>query len=163
MEMNKTIEKLWWETRLLFYKLFGRKYQANCGHKCKLMAKVKVFEEEIIFRLDKKDLDYCQQCLSDMSIRCAWCGGSITVGDAITLYTPTKKDFQIPDYAVFYKRVPFQLVGCLRWGCADSGIDRAGFWVPPGKVYRILSPMEMLIASGSEKPIICNNLGNIKT
>ena len=36
-------------------------------------------------------------------------------------------------------------MGCLRWECAQSGGDRAGFWIPPGKVHRVLSPVEQCL------------------
>ncbi len=162
MEIKAKFKKLYWNTSLLFCRFLGRKYQAKCGHKTKLIAEVKIFGEKTIFWLNKKNIKYCQQCLVDMSIKCSWCGKSITVRDPVTLCTPMKKDFQMPEWAVIYKKVPLQLVGCLRWECAESGVDRAGFWIAPGKVHRVLSPLEMLIAYSSENPIICNNLENIK-
>jgi hypothetical protein len=39
------------------------------------------------------------------------------------------------------------LVGCLRWDCADTGADMCGRWMPPGKVERTPSPMELCLAS----------------
>ncbi|MEK7658485.1 MAG: hypothetical protein AAB352_01300 [Patescibacteria group bacterium] len=145
--------------RLLFYKLFGRNYIASiCGHKTKLFSPVEIFGEKIFITLKRK-FEYCPECLAKMSIRCAWCGKSILVGDPITLNTPVRKDWQVPDYAVKYKKDPLQLVGCLRWECADSGIDRAGFWMPPGKVYRVASPMEMVLATNDVA--ICNDITDI--
>ncbi|MDO8486468.1 MAG: hypothetical protein Q7S77_02120 [Candidatus Staskawiczbacteria bacterium] len=123
------------------------------------MAKVDIDGEEFYLILHKTEYEYCADCLVKMSIRCAWCGKSIKIGDPVTLNTPTKKSFQIPSYAVRYgETYPIRLIGCLRWDCADSGADRAGFWVTPGKVYRVLSPMEMVMATGG--CVIINDLTN---
>lgn len=79
-----------------------------------------------------------------MTIPCAWCGKPIVVGSPITLCSPIKPDYTPPvEGFVTYSEDPLRLVGCLRWDCADSGIYRAGFWVPPGKVDRVLSPLEI--------------------
>ncbi|MEX0672734.1 MAG: hypothetical protein WDZ82_01285 [Candidatus Paceibacterota bacterium] len=102
---------------------------------------------------------YCAKCLAAACIKCAWCGKSIFPAEPITLYTPTKS-FEIPEYAVVYNQDPVQLVGCLRWDCGDSGIDRAGFWIPPGVVDRVLSPTEELLhrmQSGESDPIVIAN------
>jgi hypothetical protein len=96
-----------------------------------------------------------------MVIRCAWCGGYILPGEPITLYTPCSEDFKIPDYAVVYKEDPKQLVGCLRWNCAESGADRTGFWIIPGKVLRCLSPIEELMSDSKHDAVIINDLGDI--
>ncbi|NTW30199.1 MAG: hypothetical protein HGA33_02895 [Candidatus Moranbacteria bacterium] len=83
-----------------------------------------------------------------MAIRCAWCGKPIFIGDPVTLYSPNE-GFEIPEYAVRYSEDPLRLVGCLRWDCADSGIDRSGFWMPPGEVMRVMSPIEQVLATGT--------------
>lgn len=137
------------KARFLFCKLFGRYYVATkCGHKTKLIAEVDIFGKKLIITLNNKEIEYCADCLAKMSIRCAWCGRLIKVGDPVTLNTP-RESFQIPDYSVVYNKNPLQLVGCLRWHCTDTGMDRAGFWIIPGKVYRVLSPIEMAIATGA--------------
>jgi len=142
--------------RALLSKFSFRKYKATvCGHKTKLIEKVNIYGEEMKL-LVPKNHEYCQQCLAGMSIKCAWCGQSIRVGDPITLYTPSES-FKVPDYAVVYKTNPLQLVGCLRFDCA-CGVDRAGFWYPPGKVERVLSPLEMVLAT--DDVVICNDLTN---
>ena len=153
LEMKLLLLKLW------LYKLFGKSYVASiCGHKAKLFSQVDVFGEKF-FLTSKSKFKYCPECVAKMSIRCAWCGEPIKVGDPITLYTPCKKDFQIPEYAVVYKKDPLQLVGCLRWDCADSGMSRAGFWVEPGEVHRVVSPIEMALAT--EEVVICDDLSDI--
>ncbi len=90
--------------------------------------------------------DYCLKCIENMSIQCAWCNKNIAVGSHITLYSPVNKDFEIPKHAIIFNKEHRQLVGCLRWECADSGADRAGFWVPgdnnEGCVERVMSPLE---------------------
>ena len=88
-----------------------------------------------------------------MAIQCAWCGEPIFIGDPITLYTP-HRDFQIPAHAVVHSENPLQLVGCLRWGCADTGADRAGFWLPgengKGCVRRVPTAYGAIL--GAEEP-----------
>jgi hypothetical protein len=93
-----------------------------------------------------------------MAIRCAWCGNVIFIGDPITLYTPAKKDFSIPEYAKIYTDKPLRIVGCLRWDCAETGADRAGFWMPPGKVHRMPTAFEKLMSNDGKGIIICENL-----
>jgi len=116
-------------------------------------------ETEITFRSFKKEeLEYCHKCLGEMSIRCAWCGEVIFIGDPITLYSPVKKDHKLPDYAVLYNKEENQYVGCLGWDCAQTGGDRAGFWVPPGKVHRVATAWETLIQNPDAKCIIGSNL-----
>ena len=145
---------------LFFKRLFGKKYYAQkCGHLTALKGYIVVFGEKVLISLKPKEgkVDYCLECIGKMAIRCAWCGRSIMVGEPITLYTPTNPNFKIPEYAVVYQEEPLQLVGCLRWDCADSGIERAGFWVAPGRVLRVLSPAEKLLAAvekGEEEPVV---------
>lgn len=124
-----------------------------------MFSRVKVFGEVAYSQFLLKRPDYCHECLAKMSVKCAWCGKPILVDDPITLYTPRKKDFKVPEYAVVYRKDPLQLVGCLRFSCADSGIDRSGFWIKPGRVYRVASPMEMALAS--DDVVICNDIGDI--
>ncbi|MFA6493061.1 MAG: hypothetical protein WCV58_02920, partial [Patescibacteria group bacterium] len=94
--------------------------------------------------------DYCIECLLKITIRCTWCGEPIFPDSPITLYSASDKTFEPPKHAVYYwdgKRRCF--VGCMRFNCAESGADRAGFWVPPGVVKRVASPLELALSSGS--------------
>lgn len=121
--------------------IFKKNYSADCGHKTKLHDRVTAFGESTLTRLSIKDgkIDYCHQCIEKMAIQCAWCGHTIFIGDPITLYSPRDEDFEVPEHAIFYQEDSLQLVGCLRWNCADSGADRMGFWLPPGIVQRVQS------------------------
>lgn len=92
--------------------------------------------------------DYCLECVGNMSIRCAWCGEPIAIGNPITLYIPND-DYQIPDYAVRHvEGGSMALVGCLGWNCASTGADMCGYWMPPGKVERVSSPVEICLRTG---------------
>ena len=145
-------------------RLFSKKVIAKCGHETELKGEIKAFGEDGIITIPKNDdgtVDYCLKCLESMTERCAWCGKPIFIGDPITLYSPMDKKFKIPDYAVIYNKDPLQLVGCLRWECAESGADRAGFWIPPGKVYRVLSPLEQCMGNcenGNDEIVIVSDL-----
>ena len=157
--MKSLIQK-WMRTKLFFCRYFGRNYTAKvCGHKTKLVCEIDVFGKKIIVQFNRhSEMLYCPECTAKMSIKCAWCEKSIMIGDPITLYTPMKKDFEIPKHAVIYKKDPLQLVGCLRWDCADCG-DRMGFWDYPGKVERVLSPIEIALMTG--KTVIVGDLTDI--
>jgi len=86
-------------------------------------------------------------CIDNMTIKCAWCGGPIRIGNPVTLYVPDSS-FEIPDYAVTHVEGDrTALVGCLDWDCAATWGDMSGLWVPPGKVERIMSPIERCIHS----------------
>ncbi len=113
-----------------------------CNVQIPIKDKISAFGKEITTEVPVKDGKtlYCHKCLGKMVIKCAWCGGVIFIGDPITLYSPVKKDFEIPEHAVIYKEKPLQLIGCLRWDCAETGADRMGFWLPPGKVERVRDP-----------------------
>ncbi len=136
-----------------FERIFKRSFLAQCGHKTLIRDWVFAFGEGVMTRVPVIDgkVYYCHKCLQKMAIRCAWCGKTIFIGDAVTLYAP-KEEFEIPEHAVPYEKNSNRLVGCLRWECALSGADRAGFWMPPGKVERMPSPIET--ALGTTDPIV---------
>lgn len=123
---------------------------ANCNHKTRLYDQIVVTSkngetEQIGISISTIKPDYCHRCYEKMAIRCAWCGDYILPDSAITLYTPNA-NFDVPEYAVSYKEDgSLKLVGCLRMDCASSGADRSGFWVIPGKVKRVLSPIEEML------------------
>jgi len=157
MKVNGNIGAM---AKLIFYKAFGKSYEAGfCGHKAKLFSKVRVFGKEILLEM-QKGFAYCPECLAKMAIRCAWCGRFILPGDPITLYSPPDQDWIIPEYAVVYQKEPVvQLVGCMRLLCAEGAIDRTGFWVPPGRVFRVASPMELCMLTNNV--VGCNDVDNI--
>jgi len=152
--------------KALFNKLFGRMIKTKgslCGHETALRGTVEVFGKTLTLK-NQDPPQHCLQCLADMSIRCAWCREPILVGDPITLYTP-RPTYEIPDHAVYYSDNPVQLVGCLRWDCADSGASRAGFWLPSeteagvAVVQRVLSPLEQCMMGGGT--VIVNDASNV--
>ena len=143
-----------------FCRYLGRNYLCGCGHRTKRKTIMKIDGKEGVFKMPK-NREFCHKCFAESAIKCAWCGETILPGEPITLYSPAKKDFEIPDHAVIYKRVPLQLVGCLKWKCCETGADRMGFWVMPGRVYRVMSPIEMLIAHGNEGAVIIGDLGDV--
>jgi hypothetical protein len=160
-----------------WYKLFASRHVSDiCGHETRSAGTIHVFgkAEQMKMPLNKDtgSPDFCLDCIGEMSIRCAWCNSTITIGDPITLYTPTEKDFEVPSHAVRFQEKPLQLVGCLRRGCADSGIDRSGFWYPTdkegyekngsvGEVYRVTSPLEMMLqgdGKGNPQGVVVSDL-----
>lgn len=144
-------------------KMFSQHYIAKCGHTTKLKDKLHAFDESCtceILQKDKNSVEYCHRCLEKMTIVCAWCGKPIFIGDPITLYSPDKKEeFKLKEHAVVYNEEKMQVVGCLRWNCADTGGDRAGFWMPPGIVQRVPTAFEMLISTGATA-MICHDVSD---
>ena len=126
---------------------------AKCGHSTKTKGGVTAFGVTITTEMPIKHghVDYCLICIADMAIQCAWCELPIFIGDPVTLYTP-KAGFEIPDHAMVFSEEPLRLVGCLRWDCASTGADRAGFWVPDaeghGHVQQATSLYDMAQQSG---------------
>ena len=155
----------WQQFQSMFYRLFGKSYTCGCGHIAKKKTKLTVDGVSGVFVLSPNH-EYCSKCWLKASIKCAWCKRTIKPGDAITLYHPAKPGFVIPKHAVQYgpPREGYShgaLVGCLGWECADSGADRAGFWVMPGKVQRALSPIEMLMCGDPQVEVVaCNDLSD---
>ena len=125
-----------------------RTYLANmCGEKTKKTGEILSCGESLIISLPLSrngNPDYCLSCVAKMSIKCAWCGNLIHIGDPVTLYLP-QESFKIPEYAVRYDKDERCLVGCLGFECTTTGADRQGFWVPPGKVKRVASPIETMV------------------
>jgi hypothetical protein len=146
---------------------FSRRFRpivtANiCGHSTNTQGKFEAFGKTyamIMPLAENGRPDYCIDCIGKMSIQCAWCGGSILIGEPITLYIP-KDPSKMPAYAVAYDADPTCFVGCLRWECGITGADRAGFWMPPGRVERVPSPIEMLMSSSKGSAVIVGDLSD---
>lgn len=160
MSLNEKISSGWQWVQALYYRFFGRSYLCKCGHTCKRKTSLTIDGIHGVFKIPKKDPEYCPECWQEAAIKCAWCDEIILPGESVTLYTP-KENFEIPEHAVFYKSEPrVQLVGCLRWACARSGVDRAGFWVMPGKVQRVATPLEILEANPVLNALIINDFSD---
>ena len=143
------------------------KKAVKCGHQTHRTGKVSAFGQSIKTKMPINEdgtVDYCLDCLAKMVIRCGWCGEPIFIGNPITLYTPPE-DFEIPYYAVIYNEDPLQIVGCLGWDCAQSGADRAGFWVPgedgKGQVERVRTPFEILLGEKAPSMVIIQDTGDV--
>ena len=139
----------------------NRQYEADCGHKTKERDWLKAFSGKIVIKVPLKNgkTPYCHRCLEKMTIRCAWCGEPIFISNSITLYSPKyPENFEILEGAVVYSQEPLRLVGCLRSNCAHTGGDRAGFWYPPGQVYRVLSPIEAVMMNPEKGAVSVGNL-----
>jgi len=145
-----------------FFNIFKKKILANCGHKTFEKATITAFGSSCKTKIPiiNNKTDYCHRCLEKMAIRCAWCGKTIFIGDPITLYSLKDKSYKMPGYAVFYDKEYNSYIGCLRWDCAQTGADRAGFWYPPGRVIRVPSILEM--AMQKSKMACINNLNDVE-
>lgn len=144
---------------LTITRIFRRTYTANtCGHRTKRAGEITSLGERVLMEMPLEENGnpaHCLDCIASMSIRCACCGGSIHIGEPLKLLhiPPTSGD--VSEYAVRYHEGDNQFViGCLRWECADTGGDRQGFWEMPGRVCRIPSVFERMIASDGKCGII---------
>lgn len=138
-----------------------RKAQAGCGHETRLAGIVKGQGQEVKMVLGRNkagEIPYCFGCLGEKVIRCAWCGDPIFPGDPITLYAPKDvANFTLREGAVLYDQEKTQVVGCLRWDCADTGADVAGHWTPDG-VVRCPRIIDILMANPDADAIIVNDM-----
>lgn len=145
------------------------RYKAvKCGHRTKQSGRVSAFEQTITVTMPQNQngsMDYCLDCIGGMAIQCAWCGDPIFIGEPITLYTP-RSDFQVPEHAVVYNKEPIQLVGCLSGNCAETGIDRAGFWMPgengKGSVWRVPTVLEVILGAKEPSAMIISDPSDMK-
>ena len=150
----------------LFARLSGQYVAEACHHRTKRKGEVRAFGActTTAMPLTNGTVKWCLSCIGSMAIRCAWCEEVIFIGDPVTLYTPTKPDFSVPEHAIVYSENPLQLVGCLRMNCAESGADRAGFWIPgedgKGSVERVATPFELVMATG--RGVVVNDLSSMK-
>lgn len=150
-------------------KLRRKQYRATrCGHQTYQKGQIVAFGEHTTTEMplnNQRSVDWCLACIEKMAIPCAWCEKPIFIGDPVTLYSPVDKTFEIPDHAVIYDKERLQLVGCLRWECADTGADRAGFWLPGddgnGHVERVPTAYEILQASGAKSPVVIHDIHDI--
>lgn len=159
------LEKIW----VFLSSIFRTTYTANkCGHKTKRKGFMNYGEHTAIMTMplaENGNPDYCLDCIGNMTIQCAWCDNRITIGSPVTLYIP-KDSYKVPDYAVPYTEGGSKaLVGCLRWECAETGGDRAGFWMPgedgKGRVQRVPTAFEMLMGNPEASMVLVQNTHDI--
>lgn len=134
-----------------------------CGHKTFERAVVSIYGNEITLKLLEGDIDpgYCLDCMIEASILCAWCKNIIMPDDPVTLYTANKdfipprgsKSFvyaenhelvEVTDHSSCKSGVVF--AGCLE--CCNCAADRVGFWVRPGKILTVMSPLRVALEIG---------------
>ncbi len=157
------VHKVFYYLRLYFLFIsypFRKTFTANvCHHLTKKTGQIIARGKKSILSMPQSangNPDYCLECIAGMAIQCAWCENTIGIGDPVTLYIP-KKSYQTPSHAVRYHEDERCLVGCLGLNCADTGADRQGFWMPPGNVHRVPSPIEMIMSGGKDCSVIIVN------
>lgn len=146
-------------------RIFNLTYTATeCGHETKMHGAIGKGEERITFHLGYNITTgrpkYCLRCIDAMEITCAWCGQAIQIGDPITVYE--RPIGPLRERARVYNDTA--VVGCLRQNCAAGAHDRAGFWIEPGTVHRMLSPIEMIMRNlaqgGTARAVIVSDIGD---
>lgn len=131
-------------------KLF-QKTATVCGHSLARKGVIKVGDKEIEVKRPKNAPTHCYECTSEKSILCAYCEELIIPGNPITITRPLDEKFVLPEHAVWHNELKREVVGCLRWDCADSGAFYSGHWTEEG-VKRQPSPIELAMQTG--KPVI---------
>ncbi len=134
---------------------------AGCGHRTHIFGSLTAFDDKPGMAELLKTSRWCFECLNQLAIPCAWCGGSIYPGQAITLYSAVDPSF-VSTYplAVRYREEPVTYVGCLRPSCTDGGdFHRSGIWNPPNGVRRTPSVVEMLMANPG-KGVFVSDVGD---
>jgi hypothetical protein len=106
---------------------------AGCGHSTRRKGRVTAFGETTVLEtpLDAKGKPYiCLECLGEMSIKCAYCHGTIFPFDSITLYSPGTL-YKPEEGSITFGKNPVRFVGCLRPACVS---EKRGFfsavWLP---------------------------------
>lgn len=110
----------------------------HCGHRTRSKGVVQAYGEQTIMQMPRHhdgSIDWCLGCIEAMTIRCALCGKPIFIGDLIALPVWGSPS-PLPSFGVVYGGTPLRVVACLRVGCADSGADCAGSWMPEGETKR---------------------------
>ncbi len=138
--------------------------RAGCGHETAAEGEIAALGETTMMTMPRNaagGFDYCLDCIAKMTIRCAWCDDIIFIGSPVTLYI-LPADEAVPDHAVVYSTDPLRLVGCLGWDCADTSVDRAGFWLPgesgQGAVHRIGTVFDMMLGDPGIASVIIRDL-----
>ncbi len=116
-----------------FLRTFGKKVIAGCGHYTYLKDVVTFNGFASVIKITDKNVPYCHKCLEKMTIKCAWCGNPIFIGNRITLFS-AKEIFKIPEYAVKNEDFPGGYVGCDRMSCCDMLGELIAFWTAPRKI-----------------------------
>jgi len=102
----------------------------ECGHFAKHCQRITAYGTTIWLKNNVVDgsVQYCHTCLTEMTIRCAFCGGPIFIGDAVTLYHPSALNgMEVPEWPiVFHDGHPVGGICCAELGYADM----CGVWVP---------------------------------
>lgn len=109
-----------------FRNLFGpeQRLAVICQHQAKTsrIITLSAFGTSVQIRHNPLWIDFCEKCLSDMTIQCAWCDQPIFIGDKVTMYQVSHVigDPRIPAHAVVFTREPLVYIGCARTECMSS-------------------------------------------
>ncbi len=146
----------------LWFAVLGRNHLCGCGHDARLKTLIKREDVEGLYTLDR-DRECCPECFISASARCAWCGCLVVPGSPVAIYAWQEERGEPPPHAVFYdnsrndKTTQRYVLVCLRSGCGWPE-DRQGFWVLPGRIERVLSPLEECLYQ--DDLVICNDLSD---
>ncbi len=172
MSLRNFFRQVFFKTQRAVQRQVFQSKIAGCGHKFLPKDEITALGRTITtgVPLDENgSTPYCHCCLAEMVVPCAWCHEPIFIGNPITLYIITekklkneygfsdqemeqyKKDGELPDGSIIYKASNgwLTLVGCGYTDCADTGADYSGTWMPPGKVERFASMIELGMQSNA--------------
>lgn len=141
-----------------FWRITKKTVMAGCGHKTLVVGTIIIEGQKRVFALDgNAQPECCLDCFQKSIINCAHCGFPIVPGEPITLYEMAE-DFVPKEGSRKYGDEYNCHIGCMRFDCADTGMDRAGFWEYPGMVRRVQNIYETILADPTIKMAICPDL-----
>lgn len=114
----------------------------KCGHRTLVRGTIEAFGELKNYMLPVEEgvAEYCLDCLSAMTIRCAWCDQPIFIDDPVTL-RDVSADWTLTSHAKLSLRDEHdqrgRYIGCFRRTCVRTIDHPDGYWLPPGVVHRI--------------------------
>jgi hypothetical protein len=113
--------------------LFSRHYTTSMsGKRTKRRGFLRAGEEVRFCTLPLVDgkVKYTLEEIESMTIRCAWCGCPIFIGDLVTVTAPRDPLFCVPEGAFVQSWDPLTVVGCDRDTCTDTCMEICGQWQP---------------------------------
>ena len=123
-----------------------KKYLFKCGHFGRLKTKVTIFGKvgDYVIHTDEVGEHVCVDCFKKMVIRCPWCSRPIFPGDEVTSGPlPSGVDLHRSIVVVERQEMGHRAIGCNNWHCAKNGRIRVGVWVEPGKLEKIVQPLNL--------------------
>lgn len=149
---------VWFKLVCWLYGHFGKDITCMCGHIAKRKTYLPINEKSGVYTLSR-DANYCPTCFARAAIVCASCGKTILPGEPIMLVMPAEDRTALPKTTKLLTLESGEKANvlCLRTGCGEPAL-RNGFWEMPGRVRRVVSPIEQ--AAMTKEIVIVGNISD---